>query len=32
MYFSLSQLVLGDRGAAILGRALQSVPNLKSFK
>ncbi|XP_052438933.1 NLR family, CARD domain containing 5 [Carassius gibelio] len=28
---SLSQLVLGDRGAAELGRALQSVPNLKSF-
>ncbi|ROL43311.1 Protein NLRC5 [Anabarilius grahami] len=28
---SLSQLVLGDRGAAIFGRALQSVPNLKSF-
>ncbi|KAF4101316.1 NLR family, CARD domain containing 5 [Onychostoma macrolepis] len=28
---SLSQLVLGDHGAAVLGRALQSVPNLKSI-
>ncbi|XP_043120722.1 NLR family, CARD domain containing 5 isoform X2 [Puntigrus tetrazona] len=28
---SLSQLVLGDLGAAVLGRALQSVPNLKSI-
>uniref|UniRef100_A0A9J7XGE3 NLR family CARD domain containing 5 n=1 Tax=Cyprinus carpio carpio TaxID=630221 RepID=A0A9J7XGE3_CYPCA len=28
---SLSQFVLGDRGAAVLGRALQSVPNLKSI-
>ncbi|XP_073706226.1 protein NLRC5 [Garra rufa] len=28
---SLSQLVLSDRGAAVLGRALQSVPNLKSI-
>uniref|UniRef100_A0A673M4X0 NACHT domain-containing protein n=1 Tax=Sinocyclocheilus rhinocerous TaxID=307959 RepID=A0A673M4X0_9TELE len=28
---SLSQLVLGDHGATVLGRALQSVPNLKSI-
>uniref|UniRef100_A0A8C2JWI9 Protein NLRC5-like n=1 Tax=Cyprinus carpio TaxID=7962 RepID=A0A8C2JWI9_CYPCA len=28
---SLSQFVLGDHGAAVLGRALQSVPNLKSI-
>uniref|UniRef100_A0A8C1XKE8 NLR family CARD domain containing 5 n=1 Tax=Cyprinus carpio TaxID=7962 RepID=A0A8C1XKE8_CYPCA len=28
---SLSQLVLGDHGTAVLGRALQSMPNLKSI-